>query len=94
MSYQDFIANFDEVQFCHLQPDAVAQDLAKATVSHVICIQKEECFSMGLSAIYDWHVLVKFTRYFSVNVYTRLSECKHVFCCITYTISEYDKEMP
>ena len=48
MSYQDFIANFDEVQFCHLQPDAVAQDLAKATVSHVICIQKRGMLFHGL----------------------------------------------
>ena len=41
MSYNDFIDNFDEIQFCHLQPDAVAQDLAKATVG--IC-QKEIIF--------------------------------------------------
>ena len=32
MSYNDFLANFDEIQLCHLQPDAVGQDLAKATV--------------------------------------------------------------
>ena len=52
MSYQDFIANFDEVQFCHLQPDAVAQDLAKATVSHAMLNTNiEECFSVGLSSI-------------------------------------------
>ncbi|KAH3869987.1 hypothetical protein DPMN_033165 [Dreissena polymorpha] len=31
MSYEDFIANFDECQMCHLQPDGVNQELSNLT---------------------------------------------------------------
>ena len=42
MSYSDFLANFDEIQLCHLQPDAVAKDLADATVCIFLQAQHEK----------------------------------------------------
>ena len=33
MSYEDFVRNFDEIQLCHLQVDAMLDELDDNTVS-------------------------------------------------------------
>ena len=66
ISFDDFLYNFDEVQFSHLQPDVIGHDLSKTLVFIMFFQIQNEC-SVSCCLRYDYYCLNAFMLHKKIN---------------------------